>query len=364
MIQGRNGENLQTNILRITITCVVGMAGGALFYLFQWPLPWILGAAAGIMLINGWRPEVVEWPRPYSQLGIVVIAYMMGRTIQPDTAIMMGHELPWMIASGLFWFGVCFLIGLLLSRLIPLDQASSVIGTMPGGLSQMVLLADEFKSAHPGVVAVIQTSRLVIVLYTVPFLAVLIAGSGEWVVTSNPQTVVNAVTMANDSWASMWGLLLLPLVPLAAWLANRVHFPAGEFTIPFLLVGTLTVLGCPWPAVPSFLVPVAQLLIGIHIGSRVYPRIFLTHKRLAPIAMGTGAFLVAISVVAAWLLAQWTEDSIVTWFLALAPGGLAEMATTALFLHGDVAQVTAYQLFRVLFIVLAVPPILRWMLKA
>jgi len=68
--------------------------------------------------------------------------------------------------------------------------------------------------------------------------------------------------------------------------------------------------------------------------------------------------------VAAWLLAQWTEDSIVTWFLALAPGGLAEMATTALFLHGDVAQVTAYQLFRVLFIVLAVPPILRWMLKA
>lgn len=225
----------------------------------------------------------------------------------------------------------------------------------------MVVVAEDMKEADAGTVALIQTTRLVVVLYTVPVLAAIFArssgaNSAETQVAA-PGALAQAATVS--AWPDFLGWLLLPVVLLSVWGLKRLRVPAGEFLGPALFVGTLSALGCPWPGVPSLLLAAAQLCIGIFIGRRVDPRRVLANRRLAPLSLLMAAVLVFLTACLAWVLSKGTGDSIVTWFLALAPGGLGEVAATALVLDADVAKVTAYQMFRLFFILLVSPPLLK-----
>jgi membrane AbrB-like protein len=271
----------------------------------------------------------------------------------------MARDLPWMVTASLIWMFFCFFAGLLFSKLVGIDTSSGVLGCMPGGLTQMVLLAEDIQEANPGLVALIQTARLMVVLYTVPFLAAVFAGPPSDGALSRQLIALQA---AEEGWPSYIGAALLPLVPAASWLASRLRIPAGEFLGPVLLAGGLSAAGCVWPSLPAPAVNAAQLLIGIYIGSRIQPRLMFSNKKLAPYALGTAILLVSLTAGASWFLSRVTDDSIVTWFLGLAPGGLGEVAATALALNADVAQVTAYQLFRLFAILLIAPHFLRWML--
>mgnify|MGYP001281259136 CR=1 FL=1 len=340
-----------------------GAAGGGLFAAIGLPLPWILGAAFGVMALNAARPGAASWPRLIGDAGIVVVAYVLGCAMTVDAAMTIARELPLMVLAAGLWTAGCTAIGLLFARLAGLSIQDGVLGSMPDGLTQMVLLADETRGADPGNVAIMQTSRLVVVLYTVPFLAAWFAGDAA----PGPGGASGAAAGADQTAAfgvlaglpAPAGYAALPLVPLAAWIGRRIRLPAGEFLGPVLLVGAGAAAGYPWPAAPAPLISAAQLAIGIFIGCRVQPRILLANRRFGPLSLLFACLLIALTVLAAWGSSAAAGESIVTWFLALAPGGLGEMAVTAIVLGADEAQVTAYQIFRLLFVLIAAPPMIR-----
>ncbi|GGF95083.1 AbrB family transcriptional regulator [Paenibacillus abyssi] len=350
------------NYNKFILTFLIGLAGGGLFHAAHLPLPWILGPAFAAMVLNALRPGTIEWPDWIGYAGIVVVAYLLGQSMTLETVIMMLHDLPWMLTAAALWVAVCLLVGWGFARAARIDIATAMLGCVPGGLTQMVLIADHFKQADPGTVAIMQTSRLIVVLYTVPFLATWIAAPAE-AMQAAAAASAGAGSILNEAAASQWppflGWLLMPLVPLSAWITRRLGLPAGEFLGPVLVVGALAIMGNPWPDVPGPLLAAAQLLIGIFIGKRVQLRMIWINKRLGPLSLATACLLVAITAGASWLISTWTVPTIVTWFLALAPGGLGEVAVTALLLGADVSQVTAYQLTRLFFVLLVAPPIVR-----
>jgi len=347
--------------LRLGITLLAGIAGGTAFQAAGLPLPWVLGAAMAAMVLNGARKEWLLWPRLLSDAGAVVVAYLLGSTITPATALRMAADLPGMVAAASLWVAVCIAGGLLFARLARLSETDAVLGCVPGGLTQMVLVAADTKGADPGTVALLQTSRLVVVLYTVPFLAAVFADPAVQAAASAPAAAAPpAEAVPQPGGPAGWGLLLL--MPLAAWAARRLRVPAGEFLGPALAAGAFATAGLHGPAVPGFWLGAAQLCMGLYVGSRIQPLVFWRNKRLGPLALLAAGGMVLLTVAAAWALSRLGGSSAVTWFLSLAPGGLGEMAVTALLLGADVPQVTAYQMFRLLFVLLAAPPVLRLVL--
>lgn len=342
-------------MINIFSTFVIGVTGGFIFYLLHLSLPWILGPALAVMLVNSFRPEIIKWPRWIFKLGIIIIAYLLGQKLTMDLAKNMLYDLPWMVLSALFWLFISLAIGYYFSKIANINLSTAILGSVPGGLSQMVLIADEIKSVDPGTVAIIQTARVVVVLYTVPFLA------AAFVL---PLEAPGFITIDQHLGSpSIWGYLALPLVFIAGWMARRIHMPGGEFLLAFLLVSLFSVFGFVWPAVPNLVLALAQLVLGIFLGSIVQPKMFITNKKLGPLAIGTSIALVGIAATASWILSNLTPDSMITWFLALAPGGLNEMALVALGLDADVIKVTSFQIVRLLFILFAAPPILKAIIK-
>ncbi|GIQ69948.1 AbrB family transcriptional regulator [Xylanibacillus composti] len=340
----------------IACAAAAALAGGGLFQLVGLPLAWMLGPAFAMMTVKTAWPQRIAWPRILGDAGVVVVAYLLGRSMTKATAVTILHDLPFMMATALLWLVLGFLVGWLFAKLARIDTVSGILGCSPGGLTQMVIVADSDSRADAGTVAIVQTCRILVVLYTVPFTAAWMAhaGTSEGAAAAG-QGPAAQIAEASLAAPSFYGYLLLPAVPLAAWLLRRMKVPAGEFLGPVLLVGVLAASGFAWPEVPELLTAAAQACIGLFIGSRVRLRILLENKRLAPLALAAGGFFVSLTLAAAWAISAVAEGSIITWFLALSPGGLGEVAVTAMQLGANDAQVTAYQVFRLLFILFLVP---------
>jgi membrane AbrB-like protein len=103
----------------------------------------------------------------------------------------------------------------------------------------------------------------------------------------------------------------------------------------------------------------AQLFIGISLGVR-FQRDFIhtAPKWLLSVAVGTLGMLV-ISIAFGWALALGTGLHPATLILGTSPGGIAEMAITAKVLELGAPVVTAFQVCRLMAVLLIVGPMYR-----
>jgi membrane AbrB-like protein len=125
----------------------------------------------------------------------------------------------------------------------------------------------------------------------------------------------------------------------------------------------LTLLGLEGSSVPVALSNAAQLLIGVSLGVRFQREFIHTAPRwLASMAMGTGV-LMLLSMGFGLLLAHATGLNPATLVLGTSPGGIAEMAITAKVLQLGVPVVTAFQVCRLVAVLVLVEPIFKWCIR-
>ena len=99
-----------------------------------------------------------------------------------------------------------FLMGMLLSRLTPLDRSTSILSSLPGGLPVMTSLAEDLKQ-NVGIVAVVHYFRLTIIVLTMPllmpFLGLLEVGAKETGVVSVPMDFNGYLLLGSVSYTHL-----------------------------------------------------------------------------------------------------------------------------------------------------------------
>ena len=125
----------------------------------------------------------------------------------------------------------------------------------------------------------------------------------------------------------------------------------------------LTLSGLQGSAVPVVLSNAAQLVIGVSLGVRFQREFVHTAPRwLASVAMGT-LVMMLLSLGFGLFLAHTTGLHPATLILGTSPGGIAEMAITAKVLQLGVPVVTAFQVCRLVAVLILVGPIFRIWVK-
>jgi membrane AbrB-like protein len=338
-----------SKVLTILTTGLVAIPGGFLFSFLHIPLPWMLGPLTITLIHHALRGKGVRWPVEFRNAGLIVIGYSMGRTVTVETTQQILINLPGMVAVTLLIVLFSLATGYLTHRQTGISLASGILGSVPGGLAQMVLMAEEIKDADVTVVTLMQMARILAVLFIVPFVA-------TYGIVHLP-----AGTPAVAA-ATHYGLAVLPallMAPLGAWLASRMNFP-----IPFLLgaifaTTAAVLIGFPAPPVPRPLINTAQLFFGVYLGITISLESLRGVGKVLPWAIGGSVALVAFTYLVGFGLTLVTPASLLTAFLSTAPGGITEMGIVALTLGADVAFILAYQLFRLFCILLAAPLLLR-----
>ncbi|MDO3678868.1 AbrB family transcriptional regulator [Paenibacillus ehimensis] len=346
----------------IARSLIAAVVGGIAFKLLHLPIPWLLGPMFAVLIGSNTFKGRFAWPGQFRDAGMIVVGYTIGLAMTASELKEMSYQLPLMLLMTLLLLLWCAGIAYPVSRLAEIDYKTSLLGSIPGGLTQVLVLAEETDGVNLTVVTVTQVIRLILIITCVPLL-VMSPLFGQMHGGAAAGASLSAVA-AGWNTGLLPNLLVYALVSVGcAILGNKIKFPTAFLLGPALGTAVLQLTGFPGPALPSFILNAAQLLIGVHVGLMLKPG-RLTHKlRTISLAVGSGLLL----MLGAWglsvLLAKLQPISGATGLLSLAPGGMDQMGIIAHEIHADLSMVAGYQLFRTFFIFFAVPPLLKLMFR-
>jgi len=325
------------------------LIGGTVFYLCHLPLAWLLGAMIGTLAYVKLSKQTPKLLFSFRTYGLIPIGYTIGEHFNKQTLLDMVTHLPSMLLMtvGLILFSL--LLAVVTNKLTHSNLKSTIAGSIPGGLTQMIAISSEIKGIDLTVVTIIQVCRIITVIMLVPFVVyspILHAGS-----------TVSVAAGAPVSW------LILPFMAIAfiaGIIAKKCKFPTPFMLGPLIVIAILLLAGVNVPTIPTPIIAAAQLLIGIDLGLQMKFGKIENKSRFLVVSVISSIVLVSFTFLLSAILLGIEENiSLLTAFIGLAPGGMAEMAILGQAVHADLTIITTYQLFRLLFILFIVPIIMK-----
>ncbi|MGM0873448.1 MAG: AbrB family transcriptional regulator [Bacillota bacterium] len=336
-------------------TFICGISGGILFKLLNLPLAWMLGPLTAVLIWKLLSNRNLYLPVSFRNGGQMLLGYSMGLAFTIDSARQIVNQLPSMAIITVLMVSFGLTIAYFVSRFTGMNIPSAVMGTTPGGLSQMVVLSEDIKGAEPTIVTFMQTIRMLTVIFIVPTLAIHALSSND------TQNIIPSIEMIPQIVTGniFQFIAVIAIVLYVTTLAVRFKCPTPWIIGPLLSSAFLTIIGFDTPHLPPILTIIAQLCLGVYLGLGIKVNLLGNWRKLLSISFISGLLIVGFALVLAYGLHIVYPISLTTAFLCIAPGGLPEMGVTAKTVQADVSMVAAYQLFRVFFILFIVPIFLR-----
>ncbi|MFX4262319.1 AbrB family transcriptional regulator [Pelotomaculum propionicicum] len=342
-------------ILRFLETLIVSLVGGLLFRLSHLPLPWLLGSLTAVMVWSLAVKRDTFWPVEFRNSGLIILGFMLGASFTTGTLQQIIRQLPAMVFATSSTIIFSLVVGYIVSRRTGISLASGIIGSVPGGLTQMVVLSEEIGDTDLTVVTFMQTIRLLSTVFIVPFIVIhgMAAAGGQ-----DAAVVTSAIN--NSILQTPWNALLYTVIVLiAAWAAVKISLPTPFLLGPLIGAAALALAGFQAPSTPSFLVVISQLFIGAYLGLSIQPASLENWKKLLPYTLMGSIAVVFFSLGVGFMLTRMHSLGLTSAFLGTSPGGMGEMGLTAVLVGANVSLVTAYQMFRLLFILFVMPLVLK-----
>jgi membrane AbrB-like protein len=328
-------------------TLALGIAGGALFYLLNTPLPWMLGAMAAttIAAIAGVRVALMPSLR---LVFVAILGVMLGSAFTPD--VVQGLA----IWTGSFaWLGLYVVVAtagvwLFYRRMARYDTATAYFSAAPGGLNEMILAGGAL-GGDEARISMSHAARVLIAIFAISF-------GYRWFGDYTP--VGASATYADNIAMGEW-LILTACGVVGYIVARLLRIPAYALVGPMVLSAIVHAAGITQSRPPVWLVAAAQVVVGAMVGTRFDGVSLRTVAKAVVLSIVATAALLVLAA----LFGQAVETTLGIPFsaalLAFAPGGLAEMSLIALSLEVDAAYVSSHHIVRIFIIVLAAPFVFR-----
>lgn len=340
---------MKDNIIIFLLACM----GGFLFFTIHSPLPWTLGPLVITLLWKTFRKRSVYWPRSIRNTGLIFLGYAMG---SPFT-IQVGHQiiaqLPGMLMATFATMSISLLVGWFTSRRTGVGIINGLIGSVPGGLSQMAVICEEIDGADVAVVTLMQITRVLTVVFIVPMLAI-------YGLSNNSTPIPLFAANAPINYVAFLPFAIVCI--LSPQLAKLLKVPTPYLMGPTLGTISLIIGGYDAPHLPQYLTALAQIAIGIRMGADITFDGLKNWKSIVLYTFGGVLLVITMSLGVDYALTKFYSISFLTAFISTAPGGITEMGLTAMTVHADVSLVVAYQLFRLLSMLILGIPVIRWWL--
>lgn len=325
---------------------------GSLLTQMHIPIPFLLGGVLAAIAVKSFTNSSVNWPKPWRDCGLLAAGYGIGANFTATAWDDMLQQLLGVVEATGSILLISILLAFVSAKLAGEDLKSCVIGMLPGGMTMSMLLAEEDKKINPNVVIVMQVLRLFGVVVSVPFLVIYLLDA---------KIIGSSIAMPNHG-GYHW-LIFIPLAVCGGYLAQKIHMPTPILLGAILATAVFSVLVGTVQPIPFWLMAPAQASIGIFMGMQLDAgRVAKARHVLPCVIMGT-VVLIGISILMANVLSLRYGFSLITAFLAMAPGGIAEMSLAGMSMGEDVSIILTYQLVRVFAINLFVPPLLKWWFK-
>lgn len=282
----------------------------------------------------------------------VVIALLCSAPLTTLPAGQIAHYALPTALSLVVTFIVCGFAAWSLVRVNKQSPATSVLATLAGGASAMVMLSRELK-ADTRFVTLTQYLRLSVVVFTLPAFVSLLSdlggsGAGASVASGQKDVLAGLAT----SWQGAVGCVIAGVTVRAFTKATARWFTVSSpyllLTIAFSVVA-VKLFGVPAEFITptGVLVDAAYAIIGVQAGGTLTKGALRQFAQALPVIFGVIGLMIVSSLAAAWFIAAVWGYALLDSYLATVPGGVYAVLAFAHESGGD-PLVTVVQVMRVI----------------
>ncbi len=323
------------------------VAGAAVFYALDLPLPFMLGPMFGCLALALTGVTLRGFP-PAALAMRIVLGVAVGSAITPKLV----DRLPEMAYSVALVIPFTALIGLIgypwFRRVCGFDRPTAYFGAMPGGMQDMLAFGEE-AGGNVRSLSLVHATRVLAIVSLAPFLLEAVWG----------------VSLAGPLGASAGDIPAVELAVMTAagvlgWMGARAVGLFGAPIIgPMVATAVVSLAGLVENRPPAEALLAAQFFLGLQAGAEysgvTVPE--LRHDVLS--ALGYCVLLAGISLVFAEIVITIGAAPPIDAFLAFAPGGQSEMAILAIVAGADLAYVVTHHLVRLVVVIIGAPIVAR-----
>lgn len=333
-------------IFLYTRTLSIGIAGGLVGYLLNFPLGWLVGAMLSTIpcAMAGIRVPT-HWGLRSFMIGI--IGLMAGAAFTPSIIDRAG-EWGFSLAGVAVYCVIITAVGLFVCRKVgKLDRATAAFSAAPGGLSEILILGPAF-GANNRALSLIHGMRLAVILIIVPLVIVWVGATGG--ATKMERTIDWSMALPLKDYAILGTCLVIGTIG-----GRRIKLPGAHLTGPLVLSAIVHYFGLTSNSPPQVFVVFAQVVIGTSVAQFFAGTTF--RQVLSGLMVGGGLTVINLCIASLFALAfqNWLDIPFAGGLLALVPGGLPEMSLISIALGLDAAFVSLHHLFRVILVLIFIP---------
>lgn len=326
-----------------SLTFALAVAGTALFYWLNLPLPFLFGPMAFCL-----AGALVHLPlKGFGQISVAartILGVAVGASITPDVIA----ELPRMALSVALiplFIGLIALVGVpFFRRLWGFDAPTAYYAAMPGGLQDMVIFGTE-AGGNPRALSLIHATRVLLIVTLAPFILTHFYGAK----LTNPIGAPAAEIPLHE-------LLIMAVAAFVGWKGGeRIGLFGASILGPMIVTAGLSLAGVIHFRPPAEAILVAQFFIGCGIGVHF---LGVTWAEVTRVVAAGMAYVLLLAVLAAGFSGIVTGLGLgdpVPAFLAFAPGGQAEMTVLAIVTGADLGFVITHHLTRIVLVIVGAP---------
>ena len=333
--------------MKIAVVFSIALIGSLFFELLSLPIPWLLGPIFFLLVAQFFIEKYLQWPSMFRNVGLIVVGVAIGQQFKLEVFNNVGHIFLYVIAVNIVLMAFAIILAYLTSKWTGMSMKTAITSTVPGGLSQLIIFAEEEKDIPLGVVTYFHVIRVISVVLLVPF-------------------IVSGHVVKGGSVGQGLDWILIPLLVAAAgtvWLGKKIKVPVPYFLTPIIFTIVLQFTKLELPTLPSELLHIAQLFIGAYIGLLLKPHMLKLPKKTLFAGIFSAVSLLFITGLSAIVVGKMLNQSFATSFLSTAPGGLDQMGILAAAVGANISVVTVFQLLRLLIVFLIILPVLKYVYK-
>ena len=331
------------------LSIFLAVFGGFVAHNIGIPLPWMLGPLFIIGLFCALKVEI-KLPRKPLPLVRALLGCVIGSNFTNEIFININQ-----IGKSLFllpFFVVLMILStyFVLKIIMNYDKKTSLIGSMPGGLNEMVLLVSEI-GGNERIVTLLNTTRIIMVVTIVSILTHLF--TEDFV---NETSEILYFSHLDDL------LYIFTISIIGLFIGKILSIPGYSIIGPMLLSSFLHAFDFINVTPNILLIIVIQIYLGSNLG--LYFKGINLQEFLGPIKAGVLSTLISFIPLSLFLyFLNFLGFDLLSLILSYAPGGQAEMCILTLSIGGDIVFVSIHHVFRVFFVIFLATILKKYLLK-
>ena len=336
--------------MKYLLSIFLAVSGGFVAYNIGIPLPWMLGPLFIIGFFCALKVEI-KLPRKPLPLVRALLGCVIGSNFTNEIFVNINQ-----IGKSLFilpFFVILMILStyFVLKIIMNYDKKTSLIGSMPGGLNEMVLLVSEI-GGNERIVTLLNTTRIIMVVIIASILTHLFADD---LINETSETLY---------FSNLDDLLYIFIISIIGFFIGKIlSIPGYSIIGPMLLSSFLHAFGFINVTPNIVLIIVIQIYLGSNLG--LYFKGINLQEFLGPIKAGVLSTFISFIPLSLFLYyLNFLGFDLLSLILSYAPGGQAEMCILTLSIGGDIVFVSIHHVFRVFFVIIMAALLKKYLLKS